>query len=404
MTSILKTVTLAEIARDKVVRIVSCYNAPVISKYFTTLFIAVVLVTLACSLLPFVTRAQILSGSAVDQTSQFEFIIDAGSGSTYRVSSRTKRFLESHVQFCTDGVVRVVSSKVEITPKKVSWIENRTTIRATGAAMIAQIKWDTPADSANGAQGDVYINFPAIPWLDGHVPTFSTGAYQVDRKGRYVIREVTTYRNAFLLALARFELAFAAGLSFGILFHTVYWVLVLIGKGRSRLGEVSAHGSGLPRTFCPSPMAAFPPLTGWFVPLLIVGTGALTGCVMTGFPAYQGFVSSTFRTGAYIMLAIFGGVALLVGYLTTKSFVTVRVDAIGISYSRGLSDSRRLSAAWEDIRLFTQKSRIYRGTSIYWIEIEFKDGRRKLKISQSIEGYPALRDILQRMLHSSKPS
>jgi hypothetical protein len=35
-----------------------------------------------------------------------------------------------------------------------------------------------------------------------------------------------------------------------------------------------------------------------------------------------------------------------------------------------------------------------RGTTSYWIELEFNDQRKKLKIAQSIEGYPALRDIL----------
>jgi hypothetical protein len=53
-----------------------------------------------------------------------------------------------------------------------------------------------------------------------------------------------------------------------------------------------------------------------------------------------------------------------------------------------------MNASWSDIRQFTQKSRTYRGNTTYWVEVEFNDGRKKLKISQSIERYPALRDLL----------
>ena len=307
----------------------------VISKYFATLVLAVFLVTFGGSSLPFVTRSQVLSGRAMVETSQFEFTIDADNSSTYKVSSRIKQFLESHIRFCTEGIVRLVSTKVEIAPKRVSWTEHRSTITAAGAAMTARIKWDTPAGSANGAHGDIYIELPAIPWLEGHVPYLRSGAYQVEKKGRYVVREVTTYRGAFLLSLSRFQFALAAGLPFGTLFQAIFWAFVLRGEKRSRLAESSAQGSGLPRTFYPSVLAV------WIAPLIIICSGALMASVMAGFSAYEGFLSSSLSTVIYIMLATVGGVALLVGYFTTKALVTVRVEANGISYSRGRGHSQR---------------------------------------------------------------
>jgi hypothetical protein len=40
------------------------------------------------------------------------------------------------------------------------------------------------------------------------------------------------------------------------------------------------------------------------------------------------------------------------------------------------------------------ESRTYRGNTSYWIELKFNDKRRKLKIGQASEGYPALRENL----------
>ena len=53
---------------------------------------------------------------------------------------------------------------------------------------------------------------------------------------------------------------------------------------------------------------------------------------------------------------------------------------------------------------FRQKSRTYRGNTTYWIELEFNDKRKKLKIEQTIEGYPALRDILMSVFTAEKQS
>src|SRR5579863_6774575 len=173
-----------------------------IPKYLATLAIAVALVTFAASSLEFATRSQVLSGTAVDETLKLEFTIDADSNHTYEIKPGIKQFLEDHISFHTDGPVHVVSAKVEVTPKNVSWTENRTTITSTGAAMAAQLRWDTPADSANGAHSNIYLDFPTVPGLEGKTPSFHSGGYQKDDMGRYVIREVTAYRSPFLLSLA----------------------------------------------------------------------------------------------------------------------------------------------------------------------------------------------------------
>jgi hypothetical protein len=364
------------------------FQAPMIPKYLATLALSVCLVTFAVASLQFATRSQVLAGKAVDETLKIEFTIDADSSHTYEISPLIKQFLEDHISFYAEGPARVVSAKVEITPKDVSWTENRSTITSSGAALVARLQSNTPADSANGAHGYIYVNFPEIPGLEGKAPTFHSGRYQKDDKGRYVIREVTSYRDAFQLSFARFVIALAAGVPFGVLLHTIFWAFVLKGEKRSRIAELPPQGSGLPRTFYPNPIVE------WTLWLLLLGCGALTASMMASFAVYDGFMSSSFIWVIYIILAIMAAIALTAAYFTGKSLLTVRVETNGISYARGRGDLQWRNAAWSDILVFRQKSRTYRGSTSYWIELEFNDKRKKLKIGQSIEGYPALRDIL----------
>jgi hypothetical protein len=369
-----------------------------IPRYLTTLALGVFLVTFAASSLQFATRSQVLAGKAVDETFQIEFTIDADSSHTYKISPRIKQFLEEHISFYAEGPARVVSAKVEITPKDVSWTQSRTTITSTGAAMAARLQWDTPADSAIGAHGYIYLKFPEIPGLERKAPTFHSGRYQKDGKGRYVIREVTTYRDAFQLSFARLVFALAAGVPFGVLLHTIFWAFVLKGEKRSRVAEFPPQGSGLPRTFYPDPIAE------WTLWLIVFGIGAFTASLMASFSVYDGFMSSTFIWVIYSIMAIAIAIAIPAAYFTGKSLLTVRIDTHGISYARGRGDLEWLDDAWSDILQLREKSRTYRGSTSYWIELEFKDQRKKLKISQSLEGYPALRDILMSVFTAKKES
>jgi hypothetical protein len=371
-----------------VFRFMISFEAPMIPQYVATLAAAVVVLTSAASSLQFATRSQVLSGTAVDEIVQLEFTIDADSRHTYAVTPRLKQFLEDRVSFHTEAPVRVVSAKVEVTPKDVSWTENRTRITSTGAALAARLRWDTPADSANGTHSSIYLDFPEIPSLEGKTTTFHSGGFQKDDNGRYVVREVTTYRNTFLLSLARFGFALTAGLAFGIILHTIYWAFVLKREKASLLAALPPQGSGWPQTFYPDPIAE------WIIWLLVLGIGAFVASMLAGFSVYDGFMSSTFTRIVYGILAGAAAIALIAVYFTRKSLLTVRVESSGISYARGRGDLEWLNAVWSDILQFTQKSRTNRGNTTYWIELEFKDKRKKLKIGQSIEGYPALRDIL----------
>jgi hypothetical protein len=82
--------------------------------------------------------------------------------------------------------------------------------------------------------------------------------------------------------------------------------------------------------------------------------------------------------------------------------MTVRVEANGISYARGRDDLQWITVAWGEILLLTEKSRTYRGTVRRWIELQFRDNRKKLKLPQDIEGYATLRDMLFRVFTPAK--
>jgi len=289
-----------------------------IQKYVATLAVAVVLVTYAVSSLAFATRSHVPSGSVVDETLHLEFVIEADSSHTFEISPGMAQFLDNRVSFFTDGPARIVSASVEVTPKDVSWTEGRTTITSSGAALAATLRWDTPADSANGAYSRIYLNFPAMPQLDGKTPTFHSGGYQKDDRGRYFLREVTTYRSTFLLSLARFVFALSAGLPFSIALHAIFFGFVVKSEKRSRMANLPPQGPGLPRTFYPNP------ITEWAVWLIILGVCAAGASMFAGFCVHDGFMSSSFVWVIYGILAVGAAIALLAAWSRRKSLLTIR--------------------------------------------------------------------------------
>ena len=359
-----------------------------ILRYLATLAIVAVLVTVVLSRLQFATRAQVLGGTTADENLNIEFTIDADGSSTYVVGPALARFLDAYIGFRTEGPVRVTSSKVEVIPKDVTWTENRETKTSTGAALTARLKWATPSDAANGARGIIYLDFPEIPGLAGKTPDFHSGGYQKDDAGRWVVREVTTYRSTSRLSLARFLFALAAGIPFGIILHTIGWAFVLKGEKRARLAALPPQSGELPQTFYPDPIAE------WTLWLLVFGIGACVAGLMAGFSISDGFMSSSFTSVIYIVLAIAVAIGIIAVYFTSRSLLTIRVESNGIAYARGRGDLQWVNAAWSDILALTQKSRTYRGNTSYWIEVEFQDNRKKLKIGQTVQGYGALRDLL----------
>ena len=175
----------------------------------------------------------------------------------------------------------------------------------------------------------------------------------------------------------------------GVLLHTIFWAFVLKGEKRSRLAEFPPQGSGLPRTFYPNPIAE------WTLWLIVFGIGALLASMMASFTVYDGFMSSTFIWVIYIIMAITAAIALPAAYFTGKSLLTVRVDTNGISYARGRGDLQWLNAAWSDILQFAGRNPApIAATRRIGLNSNSTTAGRNSRSHQSIEGYPALRDIL----------
>lgn len=359
-----------------------------IPKYFATLLVFVVLITVVASTWQFAARSQVLSGNGVDEAIQLEFTFDADSTHTYEISPGLKARLEREITFLTEGPVRVVSSSVEITPKDVSWTENRTKYTSPGAGLLAHVKWDTPADSANGAHGILHIHFPDLPGLASKGPTFHSGGYQKDDQGRFVLREVTTYRSGMLLNLARFSFALAVGLPVGFLLHCIFWAFVLWREKKAILAALPPQGSQLPRTFYPDPILE------WMAWTFFLGIAAFVSSMMAVISVSDGFLSSSMLWVIYIFLGVGVAIGGIAAYFARRRALTIRVESQGFSYAHGRGDLQWLNANWSDILVLTEKSRTYRGSTRYWMEVEFKDNRKKLRLTQVIEGYPALKQLL----------
>ncbi|HMD38222.1 MAG TPA: hypothetical protein VKH15_03010 [Candidatus Acidoferrum sp.] len=361
-----------------------------IPKYLATLAVAVVFVTLGASSLQFAARSQVLAGKPVDDTFELEFVFDADSTHTYVISPKLKAELEQGITFVTEGPVHVVSSSVEITPKDIHWTEDRTNYTSPGAGLVALVKWDTPASSANGTHGFIYIHFPDIPAVGSKAPTYHSGGFQKDDQGRYVLREINTYQNAVLVSLARFSIALAVGLPVGILLHSICWAFVLRSEKRARLAALALQGQGsqLPRTFYPNPIAE------WTIWTILFGIFAFPAGMISVISASENFMSASMIWVVYVILGVATVIGLIAAYFTGRSVVTVRVDSNSLSYARGRGDLQWLTVGWSEILKLTEMSRTYRGSTRYWLQLQFRDNRKKLKLGQDIQGYPALKELL----------
>ena len=72
----------------------------------------------------------------------------------------------------------------------------------------------------------------------------------------------------------------------------------------------------------------------------------------------------------------------------------MRVEPDGIAYARGRENLQWTSATWSNIVGVDTKIPHLSRQNHYWIEVEFNDNQRKLKIPQSITDYAGLRDLL----------
>jgi hypothetical protein len=297
-----------------------------IIKYLATFAVVVVVVTIPVSTLRFATRSQVRSGTAVEETLPFDFTVDKDSSHTYRISPTTAQALEDGISFYTEGPARVLSSKVEITPKQVTWSEGRRTITSAGAGMTVHLRWEAPDDSESGAHSSIFIKFPDLPQFEGKRPRLHIGGFQLDSKGRYAIREVSTYRSTSMLAVGRFFFALAAGIPFTMLLHSILFGFLVKRERRSRLAEFPPQGSGSPRTFSADPIAL------WRTWLNIIGVGGFVVSIMAALCIADGYMSSSMMLGIYILLEFVIVIGALVVYFKRRSLMKMRGH--GISYSR----------------------------------------------------------------------
>jgi len=365
-----------------------------INRYLASLGAAVLLVSLVCSTFRFATRSQVLSGKPAEETWPLEFTIDADSSHTYRINASLQKTLEDGITFPADGPVHVACSRVDITPKDVSWTENDEHFTSPGGALLAHVKWDTPPETANGAHGFIYISFPEIPGVAISAVSFHSGGYQTDSQGHRILREVTTYRSSIALFFARFGFALAAGLPFAIPLQSIWWGFQLRNEKRARLAALPAQGPELPRMFYPDPIAEW---TTWTFLFAVI---AFSAGVVAAFSVYDGFMSSSMAWVTYAILAAAALIALIAAYFTGRSVPTVRLEPDGLSYARGRGDLQWSTARWSDVRQVQEKTFTYRGSSRKWLELQFNDRRKKLKISPTIVGYPVLRDAIFRLFKS----
>jgi hypothetical protein len=358
-----------------------------LSKYLATLAILLAILSFAASTLSFATRSQVLAGQTLDETFQLDFTLDADSTHTYPVTPALQKSLEGAITFPCTGTAQIVSSRVVLAPKDVKWTENKQDITAPGAGMIANVTWTTASDAANGAHGVIYVNFPAIPGLNA-TPTFHGNGFQADSAGRYELREVTAYKNSFWLALGRFTFAFTAALPFGIALHSVFWAFVLRKEKRARIAAFPQQGSQLPRTFYPNPILE------WTLWTMLFGVFSIVGGIISGISISEGFMSSFMVEFIYGFVVAPALLTLIAVYFTRKNLLTVTVKSDGLSYARGRGELQWQNITWSDVAAFSEKSRTYKGNTRYWLEFEFKDKRKKLKLSQDIHEYPVLRSLI----------
>jgi hypothetical protein len=366
-----------------------------IPKYLAGLVAAVLLVTILCTRLSFVTHSQVLSGTAVEETWPFEFTLEVDDTHTDKITPEIQAAVEKGIVFVAQGPVHIVSENVDIAPQDVISKVGYESITASGAGGYTHVKWEAAADSASGAHGDIRMVFPTLPGLGQ--PNLRLGVYATqDEQGRWILREVTAYQSASSMYLARFRLAFALGLPLGILLQSLWWAFELKKEKRARIAALPPQGSRLPRTFYPNPIKEW---TRWS---LVLGIFALFAGFLAVGSASEGYMDSLSYWRIFIVLGTGVLLGLISVYRTQASVLTIRLDSSDISYARGRGESRWTTERWSDVLKWSRRSRGFAGRRREWLEIEFTDlNKKKLQVPQDTVDYAALRDFL---LSTSAPA
>jgi hypothetical protein len=359
-----------------------------IRKYLASLAVTVLLVTIACTRLSFATHSQVLVGTAVEETWPLEFTLQVDSTHTYKISPEIQAAVENGIVFVAQGPVRIDSARVDIAPQDVISKVGYESITSSGAGGYAHVKWETPADSASGAHGDIRMVFPALPGLGE--PNVRFGVYSPqDDQGRWILREVTTYRSASSVFLARLRLTLALGLPLGILLQSLWWAFALKKEKRLRTAALASQVDHLPRTFYPNPIKEW---TRWTYTLGIFAFFA--GFLALG-SASEGYMDSRSYWRIFMVQGLGALIGILVVYRTQLSVLTLRVEADGIAYARGRGALQWFTELWTDVLKLSRRSRGFGGRGRESLEIEFTDlNKRKVQVPEDTIGYAALRDLL----------
>ena len=363
-------------------------SVAMIPKYIAGLVAAVLLVSILCTRLSFATHSQVLNGTTVEETWPFEFTLQVDSMHTDKITPEIQAVVERGIAFVAQGPVHIVSANVDIAPQDVISKVGYESITASGAGGYAHVKWETAADAASGAHGDIRMIFPALPGLGE--PNVRLGSYATqDDQGRWILREVTTYGSASSVFLARWRLALALGLPLGILLQSLWWAFELKNEKRARIAALPAQGARLPRTFYPSPIKEW---TRWS---FVLGISAFFAGFLAVGSASEGYMDSRSYWRIFIVLGAGALIGLYVVYRTQASVLTLRVNSADISYARGRGDSLWVTERWTDVLKWSRRSRGFRGLRREWLEIEFTDlNKKKLQAPQDTVDYAALHEFL----------
>ncbi len=357
-------------------------------RYFISLLIVTVIMSAIASMFSFVTRSQVRGGTTVEEMWTNDFTLRGIGRQYYRVDSDIIEDLEKGVSFASSGAIRMLSTKVEVSSKQVTWTSNKTKYTAPGGTLVSHVRWEALADAADGAAGTIHVEFPKIRGVPGYDVEFHSGSYQKEGD-EWIFREVTVHQGAISLALGRLVFGLCLGLPVAFLVHSGWWLFCLRREKRSLLAALAPTGSEtLPRTFHPDPVAEW---NVWCIMMLIFGG---IGTLISGIGISGGFVSSVI---AWVILIIVGFgvlIGLLVAWLVRRSVVLLRIDADSLSVAQGRGEPKWITASWGDLKGAVCKSRTYKGNRTEWVEVIFPDGKKRKFYENYLPEYSVVRAVV----------
>ena len=366
-----------------------------IVKYLCSFLVVLVAVSAVCSTLSVITRTCLPAGATMEEvwTSDFTLAPQGGeAGKYYFVDGRFAQALQQGITFVGSGPIHILSSTVEVKPKVVTWKDDRKIYSASGGEMVAQVKWEMMAAAADGARGDIHVEFPALGLSPAGVPAFQSHAFQNKGEGRWTTREATAYQTPWALHLGRFLSALGISVPMAILLHSIGWAFVLKKEKRIRLEKLALPPPGtLPRIYYPNPIAE------WIIWTFLVSAFAAIGTLFAGMAISNGYLSLDIRWAILVLQGIGVVVGLIVAISVWVGVVTVRVDTDTISCAKGRSAQPHWETArWDEMKRVQRKARRIQGRTHHWVEVQFPSGIvRKIDDPEGMEAVMTLHSNYQ---------